>query len=258
MDKFTQSITGDLSRDFLIDVGLGKVQGYSQAAVVMRNPSADNTQFTDVWAGGGNMSLASAPETWEIVSDNVNDTDGGTGARTVLISSLDSDYNIQPPQIVTLNGTTPVTLSGTHFRPHNLAATSTLFCLTAGSNETNVGTLTLRVLGGGDTRAVVRPGVGKNEDGQVTVPAGKTIMGLQVIRNLPINESADFFVSIKPFGANTARISSGELSSYQNETDLVFQAKFITTEKTDFAWRVKPTNSGASCAVIQEFLIVDN
>lgn len=244
--------------DFLIQVGLGLVDGYSQAALVCRNTNADNTQFTDIWSGGGNMTLATSSESWEIVSDDANDTSGGTGARTVLVSSLDSDYNIQTPQTVTLNGTTPVALTGTHFRPHNLSSTSTLFCVSAGSNGTNAGKITLRVAGGGDTRAVIMPGVGKNEDGQVSVPAGKTIMGLQVIRNLPINQSADFFVSIKPFGTDTARVSSGELSSYQNETDLVFQAKFVTNEKTDFSWKARPTNNGSSLAVIQEFLIVDN
>jgi hypothetical protein len=247
-----------LSQDFLIRVGLGKVPGYSQAAVVMRNPACSNTEFTDVWAGTGNMTLATASETWEISSDSADDTNGGTGAWNVLINSLDDNKEIQPPQQVTLSGTNWVAIPGTHFRPHNLAATRGVFVLNAGSSESNVGTITVRDVATQQTRMVITPGTGINEDGQITAPTGFTLLALKVIVAWPKDESGELYNSIKPNGADTARISSGRVGQYQNIWNLDFQAKFITSEKTDRVFRAKSLNLGAELTVIQEFLVVDN
>lgn len=247
-----------LSRDFLTDVGLGRVDGYSQASVVMRNPSCSNTEFTDVWAGTGNMSLASSAETWEISSDNASDSNGGTGAWTVLISSLDETKAVQAPQVVNLDGTTWVSIPGTHFRPNNLAATRGAFVLYAGTEESNIGTLTVRDVASGDVRMVITPMSGINEDGQITCPLGFTLFALKVLISWPKNENGDVYNSIKPDGSNTARISSGRLPLYQNVLDLNFQAKFRTSEKTDRVFRANSENLGSELTIIQEFLIVDN
>jgi len=250
--------------DFLLEVGKGNKLGHSFSAVIMKNPSCSSTVLSDVWGGSGNMILPSAAESWEIVSSSVNDTAAGSGARTVLISSLDDDYGVQTPQVVTLDGQTPVALTGTHFRPHPLSATSTIFVLTAGSKETNEGLITLRVSGAGATRSVILADSGASdagsisEDSQIAVPAGVTLFGLKVIIDWPVNQSGDVTTSIKPFGADTARISSGRLPLYQNVLDLNFRALFQFTEKTDFSFRALSTNSGSELSVIEEFLIVEN
>lgn len=251
--------------DFWLEVAKGNIEGHSQSAVVMRNVATSNTAFTDVWGGGGNMTLAASAESWEIVSSSANDTSGGTGARTVLISSLDANYDIQTPQIVTLNGITAVPLTGTHFRPHQLAATSCIFVLTAGSIEKNDGALTLRKVGGAaDIRSIVQPntaaddGPSKSTDGNVTVPNGITIFGLKVIISWPKGESGGLTTSIKPEGADTARINAGIISAYQSDFIIDFQAKFRVIQKTDFAFRAKADNANADLTVIEEFGVVEN
>ncbi len=245
-------------KDFLIEVGKGNVPGHTVSSVIGRNTTVSNTLIEDVWGGGGNMVLPTAAESWEIVSTSVNDTSAGTGARTVLITTLDINYVAQTPVEVTLNGTTPVAITGTHFRPHHLSATSGLFVLTAGSSESNEGDIVVRVASAGATRMTCKIGVSKSEDAQITVPAGFTIFALLVLITWPRNESGEVTGSIKPFGTDTARILSGKIHTYQSAFNLVFQAKFEFSEKTEFVFRAKSFNDAVEVTTIQEFLVVDN
>ena len=160
--------------DFLIEVARGNVAGASTRGVVTKNESV-GTSFEDLWGGtASEMIYPTASETWEIVSSSANDSAAGTGARTVLVNSLDINF-VPQSQTVTMNGTTPVVLTGTHYRPDQIIA------LTAGSLGVNDGDITLRVSGGGNERNVMRVGAGASEDGHITVPAGQTYHILQVI-----------------------------------------------------------------------------
>ena len=243
--------------EFLINVKLGLVPGYSLAAVVSRHTSV-GTDFEDIWGGSSDFVFPTAAESWEVVSDNANDSAAGTGARTVTINSLAADYSEQSPETVSLNGTTPVAIPGTHFRPNNLASTRALFCATAGSSNTNEGTITLRVAGGGNPRAYILPGAGINEDGLVTAPLNKTLLSLKVILGWGKNQDGGFLTKIIPPVSNPAHISSGELSLYQNTFDLTFRNNFATNPTTDTIKRSKAAAAGYNSLWIQEYLIVDS
>ena len=249
-------------KDYPIEVAKGNITGATGIAVVMRNPACSDTEFTDVWGGGGashdNFIYPTAAESWEVVSDSVNDASAGTGVRTVLVTTLDANYIPQTPIIVTLNGTTPVAISGTHFRPHHLTATSALLALTAGSSEMNEGTITVQVSGGGDKRIIMLPTFGKSEDSQVTVPAGFTLFIRKVIITWGKDQGGEVLNSIKPFGTDTARISSGKLSVYQSPMVFDFQVIAKSSEKTDRVLRAKSTNADAEFTLIQEYELIDN
>ena len=260
MSNFTYP--SDISKDFLIEVGLGHVEGFSFVAVIMRNPSCSGTAFTDVWGGGSNFVIPSTSKSLELVFADANDASAGTGARTILVSKLDSNYEPQV-QVVTSTAAT-VALTGTHFRPNNFVATGCLFVITAGSAEANVGAITLQEAGGGNIWAKILAGSGrgdapsKSEDGILTVPAGVTAIGLKVIIVWPKNQDGEVFASIKPFGAGTARISSGRFAMYQNILDLNYQANPNSAEKTDRSFRAISTNAGVDVTIVQEFLMIEN
>src|SRR5437870_2567520 len=107
----------------------------SRIATLGNNPSIDTgTQPEDVWAGAELGVLngvdhrfipkAQAAVSMEVVSSNVNDTSAGTGARTALITYLDSAYASKTITL-SLNGTTAVALPETVFRINNfLVATA--------------------------------------------------------------------------------------------------------------------------------------
>jgi hypothetical protein len=226
----------------------------------MRNPSTDNTALTDVWGGGGNLEPPTVAESWEMVSSDPNDTAAGAGARSILVSTLALDYSVQAPLEVELDGETAVAIPGTHYRPNHLAPTSGAVALTAGpgGDRTNIGDITIRVAGGGATRMVIKAGTGKSEDGPIVVPLGFTAVLKQVIINWGKDQSGDVTGTFTFPEADSARVSSGKLSLYQNNLLLPYETEIPLPEKNEIIYRAQSANLGASVVVIQELELVDN
>jgi len=84
---------------------------------------------------GGLYSFPAAAGTISIVSASANDASNGTGARTLTITGLDSNWGVQE-KTYTLNGTTPVVTSDTWLRVNKVHVT------TVGSGGVNAGTIT--------------------------------------------------------------------------------------------------------------------
>lgn len=245
--------------DFSLKVALGLVPGFSTSAVIMRNPSASNSGFFDIWGGGGDMILPTSAETWTIESDDAEDTaTTGSGAWTVLTQSLAEGHVTQSPQVTALNGTTPVDIMGTHYRTHQLAATSGALVLTAGATRSNKGTLTVRDKTTGDIRMRVLPTVSKSEDGHIAVPAGLTLIVLAILNPWGRDQSGKLADFITPGGVDAATIQSGIFPAYQNDLTVFFQAKFVIPEKTDKIFKAKPDNDLAEVTVVQESYLIDN
>ena len=102
---------------------------------------------------GGTLNFLTAATTFRIKAGNVADTAAGAGARTILVSYLDSDWN---PQLITLtcNGATAGTttaVTGARFYRAYVLTTGTY----GGSNtgdvviENGAGTIDLLTIGAG-------------------------------------------------------------------------------------------------------------
>lgn len=159
-------------QDFSIAALCGYVQGVS-ALVIAARSSAIQILQAPLTVGSNNLIqlFAAGAESWEILSSSANDTAAGTGARTVAVQYLDADY-LQRTVVVTLNGATPVAIAADCFR-HQLTTV-----MSAGSTNNNVGNLTIRVAGGGATRAFMPLTFGVTRQGSFTVPAGhRAIIG---------------------------------------------------------------------------------
>lgn len=151
-------------QDFKVAALIGKVEGVSQAIVVGRSTNIQTTE-PPLTIGFGNVlqPFATAAESWEIVSASANDTAAGTGARTVLVQYLDATYT-QQQTIVTLNGITAVPIAADCFRHQSTQV------ITAGSGRFNAGQLTIRVAGGGASRALVLAAQSSSRQASFTVP----------------------------------------------------------------------------------------
>jgi hypothetical protein len=95
------------------------------------NDTVGNSYET-VWDGSNVYPYPSAAAATTIVSDDVADTAAGTGARTVRVFGLDSNYN-PIDETATLTGTDAVTLSNQYLRVFRA------FVVTAGSGGANAG-----------------------------------------------------------------------------------------------------------------------
>lgn len=262
-DLLTSKIVGErrlkissIPKSFELEVARGNLEGLSFVAVVARNPSVEALGFEDLW-GGGELAVPeevmiypTTAEVWEIVSDNVNDTSTGTGARTVVIPTLDEN-KLEQIQTVTLNGTTPVTLTGTHLRPDNVVV------LTAGATGVNEGILTLRVLGGGNARNVVLPGTGRSHDSHYTVPLDKNgyILTTQIL--FPKDGSGQFMNQFKPDAVDSSWVTGSILSPYQNSIAFPFESLPQVPGGTDIRLQVQADSGTRDVTTIFELLLVD-
>lgn len=124
-------------------IARGQVDGIEVFEKYGRNPDIDTaTTPEDIWGGGGMYTgfPLTDVETLEIFSSDVNDTGTGSGARTVRVQFLlDGDKNRCDDVVVTLNGTTPVSLGSQTY-----SRCARAFVVTAGSGVINAGDITIR------------------------------------------------------------------------------------------------------------------
>lgn len=121
----------------------------------------------DIWILGGTKTDVTAAADTEIVSSSVNDTSAGTGARTVKIFGYDSNYDLIS-ETVTLNGTTPVSLTNEFLDVYRMTVES------SGSNEYNAGNITVRHVSGPVNLARIGTGFNITQQSHYIIPNGYT------------------------------------------------------------------------------------
>ena len=148
-------------------VALGARAGLDIHTKFGRNPSVAPPE--DIWHGGGTYTghpdHDADPETLTISSANAADTAAGTGIRTLRLEGLDADWAGQS-DVVTLDGTTPVTTTTTWHRMYRA------YGVTAGSALSNVGDITVRhTTTTSNVFAVIPAGFGQTQIAAYTLPA---------------------------------------------------------------------------------------
>ena len=153
-------------------VVLGNVSKVQYCRKFGRNPDCDiDSTPEDIWSVGGLYTgfPTSGFETLNIVSTSVNNTSAGTGARTVYIQGLDSDFN-EISETVSLNGTTPVTTSNFYSRINEA------YVLTAGTTGSNEGEISAQYTIATTQFFEIPLGLNNLLFAGYTVPNGKKIM----------------------------------------------------------------------------------
>jgi len=117
-------------------ISSGQIPGYLAVNKFGRNPDVDTAAAEDVWDGGGTWAAPTGAQTHDIVSTDANDTSGGTGARTIMLFGLTDWTSGEVAEVITLNGTTPVSTINNYVIIHRMQV------LTAGSGRTNAGDIT--------------------------------------------------------------------------------------------------------------------
>ncbi len=232
-------------------ISKGESNGYSTLFKYGFNPDINGTEET-IWTHGGNIPWPDTAFTAYVVSSSSNDSGGGTGSNTVQVEGLDADYNIKSVS-VTLNGTTPVEVSGTWIRINRS------FVTLAGTGGTSAGTILIQ----NSDASVVYADLGAGNQTQLaayTVPAGYTLYLDDVNFTAALSQSNKYVqVSLhtRAFGSNVFRtrfinvIQSNQLIS-KYEYPQKFEAK------TDMECRAfSNTTNNAIAASFQGVLIKD-
>lgn len=123
----------------------------------------------------------------EVVSSSASDAAAGTGTRTLRIVYYDGNGNGPFTTDVTLNGTNAVATAATDIR-----FVECMYTLTVGNNGTNVGTITLRGLGGGATVGQIAASDGRTFWGHHYVGAGRVGQITEIIAAMTLARGALF------------------------------------------------------------------
>lgn len=175
---------------FTDDVGMGNVVDTRQFSRQGENPVM-GTSLEDFWQLGGMRTLPTTADTLDIVSSSTSD-DGdpvGTGARTVVIYGLDSNYALLE-ETITMNGTTTVVTSASFLRV-NMAQV-----LTAGSVGSNVGTITISSTISGNAQAYMEINVNRSHIGSWTVPVGYSLLLYDIIISSNVGSGLEVHVGL--------------------------------------------------------------
>jgi len=152
---------------FIIDVSRGKVGDYRILNFSGANPDIDADVEEDLWPKGGTLAYLTTAETMDINSTEAADTD----PLSVFISGLDGDY-LEVSEVITLNGTTPVTTTQAFLRVN--------FMFLSGTGTTNAGEITATASISLDAQCTMAIGKAISQHGFFTIPDGKQAIMAQV------------------------------------------------------------------------------
>jgi hypothetical protein len=186
---------------FDLQVSRGQIQGHSAFCHFGINTNVATSNET-VWIGSsGIYAFPTVASVMKISSSSNNDDAAGTGARTILVSGLNANYELVE-EIVALDGQTAVNTTNSYIRVNKMTV------LTAGDTGTSAGNI---YAGTGDVSngipfvVVNQTGVLANETESsfYTVPAGYTAFlyaWTMSSGNITADEWTRFTLRVRPFG----------------------------------------------------------
>lgn len=213
-----------------------------------------------VWDGGGIYSYPAAAAVVYVSSSSTNDTSAGTGARTVFIQGLDSNY-LPLSETVTLNGQTQVSTSGSFLRVFRA------YVVTAGSGGTNAGDIYVGTTGAssgvptGTFYAKIAAGEGQTLMAVYTVPAGKTLYISEGIATHGTGTSGGVYMTIRfmvrPYGG--VMRTQVKVDVVESQIYYPFAYPITVSEKSDIEVRAicNKNQSNAISASFNGVLVVN-
>lgn len=160
-----------LTEPFELQVSRGQITGHRSVTIFGYNPDVDTSRVT-VWPYTGIIPLPAAPLQMKVSSSSANDTESGTGARTVFVGGLDANHN-EISEIVTLNGQTAV-LTTQSFLHINQAYVATAGSSLSAEGDVYFGTGTVTAGVPSTVYDLIKFDYNQRITGSYTIPAGYT------------------------------------------------------------------------------------
>lgn len=234
--------------DYFSEVALGNIEGVTIFPSQGFTTDVVTTGFTDVWEADvvGGFVYPSGAVSLEVVSSDANDTSAGSGARTVLVTTLNAS-GVSGTQTVTLNGTSAVALTGTHTRINGMLVTTS-----AARKTSNAGTITIRVASAGAVWGVIKPGKGTMFNSHYSIPSNM----FGVVHRVDVLTEKDQEVVLRnkiSIAGTGTFVSGGELPSYQSQVGFDLKTAFGIPPGTDVFFEAKSLiNENVSVTVVSQ------
>ena len=221
--------------DFNLQVARGQIQGHKTLFKFGNNEDINGSLET-IWSYGGLYVYPTVATQMKVSSTSANDTSGGTGARTIVVSGLNATYD-EVSETVVLNGQTAVLTTTTFIRVFRS------FVVTAGIGATAAGTIyigTGTVTAGVPATVYAQIVLGENQTLMAlwTVPAGYTLYISRGTFSGASNNSAQYILSkfmIRPFNGVFRNVADVTVNS--NVISYDFEVPLAISEKSDIEAR---------------------
>ena len=221
--------------DFNLQVARGQIQGHKTLFKFGNNEDINGSLET-IWSYGGLYVYPTVATQMKVSSTSANDTSGGTGARTIVVSGLNATYD-EVSETVVLNGQTAVLTTTTFIRVFRS------FVVTAGTGATAAGTIyigTGTVTAGVPATVYAQIVLGENQTLMAlwTVPAGYTLYISRGTFSAASNNAAQYILSkfmIRPFNGVFRNVADVTVNS--NVIPYDFEVPLAIPEKSDIEAR---------------------
>lgn len=238
-------------------ISRGHSTGYRTLYKFGYNPDVNGDEET-VWEQGGDYPWPNSAVTMFVSSSSANDTNGGTGANTILIQGLDEDYN-EIEETVVLNGQTQVATQLYYLRVYRA------FVTLAGSSGTSGGTIYIAASGAtsGVPTGTIYANLSLGNQTHIaayTVPAGHTLY-LDEINFTAALSTANKRVNVsfhsRDYGSNVFRT---RFINVLQSSQLIQSFKYPQAyyEKTDVECRVSTNTTNNPIAASFQGVIIKN
>jgi hypothetical protein len=198
-----------------------------------------------VWEGNtARYQYMSTAQQLKISSASVNDTSVGTGARTLRLVGLDSNY-AELEETVTMNGTSIVTSTGSFIRIFRA------YVVTCGTLYTNAGKITITNNAGTVEQAVINAGDAQTLMSIWTVPTGKTLYITKGSASTDSNKGSRISLFARKLDGGILYPWTIKYRGYifSGAEQVPFEIPFVVPERTDIEMRVTTPTSAGTTAV---------
>lgn len=211
--------------------------------------TAVGINFETITDLGGDQYYPTSAGVVSVVSSDVNDDDGDTGARTLEVQGLDGNYE-EISETITLNGTSAVTTTASFLRVFRMRV------ITAGTTGTNEGNITASI-GGNNIARINSANGGQTLMAVYTVPKGKTAYLIDFHGSLSKNQEAVFMIRTKNGAVSSAWQVKAMFGTFANSVHYHYPVPLEITEKTDIEVRVK-AGATSECGSIFDLVLVND
>jgi hypothetical protein len=233
--------------EFRALTSLGKISGFSHIDKFGRNPSAAASTLETIWDATGLYVYLTAAVSLNISSDDAADDSAGTGARTVEVVGLDSNFD-DLTETVTLNGTADVATSASYLRVFRMIVR------TAGSSGSNTGAITANRAA--VTHAQINATINQTLMAIYTVPANKTACIMSRTYSSGKNDDAEYHFVVRPENEVFQRKKDDHL--FQQTVHIVHETPIVVQEKSDIELQVISGVGSTELHGAFEILLSDN
>lgn len=241
------------NKEFYFQAAQGLVPGYSSGILRGYN---DSFTTSEVQLANTAFSWPIANTAFEINCANAFDTSAGSGARSILVESLDDNFAYQTETIATNGGTVALTKNA-----RRILRAHVVTCGTYDGN--NIGNIQIRVSGGGTVHATILASIGRTERFYYCVPANTRLWMMQLHLYPETNKDVRF----RLYERENADITSGSVSAKKLEQRFVglstgliipyFDAPKPFEAKTDIFMNVFTTTGNASAGAEMVYILED-